>query len=257
MICRSQEAAESENPIFSYYKMINTCLDNEELDNLITCEENTSNPLQTFYPVFSPSNGFTYITRECAECNKITDGVKWQKVVRCDRKPESDYFDEIEKIVHGKSTDFDADCMLYFIPPEGFGQKVAKCEPSVVRTCNTTKLAETRDISWDLCSEFNATFRYPYQGVIVTYGNVYCWMCNTNNEKRSKLSTCAVKNSELDTRNPMYGVHLMILLDMNSNTVQDTQRMNSQCLPSEVFLRSFEVRFFPDKSNMSNSYCIA
>jgi hypothetical protein len=205
--------------------------------------EHFCNSNSTFHPVYSPSKNLTYVSKQCADCNNVTDGIDWQMTVNC--ISDSTFYDEAEKLILGKATVIN-DCILNYIPPKGLDLTFAKCEPDIIRTCNVTGAVSEQDESWALCSEFNATYIIVNAKTLtLRYANIFCWMCNTRREVNKTLDiqfACPSKALGGEESKQMTGMSLMVLYDMMEMEPQATQQANvGQCLANEVFITSLQV----------------
>jgi hypothetical protein len=212
------------------------------LNNLIQYNDSISD--SKFYPVYSPSTKQTYINEKYVHCNNVTDGIYWQLAVACES--DSALSDFTEKIIYENDLNVSNDCILKYLPPKGFDLTTSKCEPDVIRTCNVSGLVIERDKSWDLCTEFNATFIRVVELKVQRYGNVFCWLCNQVRAENktviipSMCSAAVVRGG--DEYKQLTTLSLMVILDMFDEVPTELQPENvGQCLPNEVFLTSLQV----------------
>ena len=231
----------------TYYKMVDKCHclnDNRNITGS-TCEQSDQNFV--FAPVYSKSTGKIYSNVGYAECNNDLQTIAWQRSIVCPPNVEpsmpelmnvTDVQQDVSSGGHG--------CLLYYIPPKHLNLDEAICFPNTIRKCNITRMMKTREPFWDFCEKFNATFTVQTFSDLKAYGNVYCFMCNTD------ISISNIKEMQCPKRSSGQGkefehASLTIILDYDVNRdlpYSNHGRQEGQVCPNgTVYISSFKVSF--------------
>lgn len=250
MICRNTFEIDPENdknynnlisePV-PHYWVVNKCrFTAEELGIAINERDDTT---LSFAPVFSSNTGKIYFSAFIAKCNNVSDVIPWERILSCPQNALASLSDIMDNAT-GESTV--QECISYFSPPE---TKVSfkQCYPNTIRKCNVTGQVSAENDFWPLCAMFNATFILTTSRYVQSYANVYCYLCNTDNERvlEDIISTTKCNRfNKTDHKIPhIYGTPLTIILNLGqkARTPSNIRLPEDQCGRNRYMVKSFKV----------------
>ncbi|XP_045179784.2 uncharacterized protein LOC123539283 [Mercenaria mercenaria] len=239
-----------------HYRMIDICSYSDKIarESGTKCEQNSSNVERSLSPMFSPTKGLIYINAHCAECNNVSDAVPWRRAIMCPSEAEaplSEFMDNFNGIEI--SSDYSG-CLLYYIPPPEVNLDILSCYPSVIRQCNTTGRMKRRDLSWNFCEMFNATFTIETVGHLQAYANVFCFMCNTVIDRNRIKEMQCTKQKLGSKKSPIVPyAPLSIILDLTDvkrSSISRRYYEKTHCPENSVMVASFTTICRPLKCKM-------
>ena len=216
------------------------------------CEETNSDLLEQHIPVFQNQTKEVYKNKFCAWCNFIGDDELqlWKIHLKCKSNVVFIY-KSLQTIVpelshHDK-------CNIVFEKPSNYDNP-PYCSP-LVSTCNMTgKWSKYDYFTEKACSSYSA----PFTQSKVSYRNIFCFLCNTN-ERSPQI--CSRDKETFMEKSPMITISFAAILNFNVQPIPQLQKQEvdvpETCHKDMVYDQhyvsnsSFNMHFMNHQENMS------
>ncbi|CAG5115554.1 unnamed protein product, partial [Candidula unifasciata] len=138
----------------------------------------------TIAPVSSVTNDSAqvFININCALCHDVVDTIPWNIQISCENKKNfSSLYTPREVLLMSLSQ---PDCVLAYLPPSSHAARKCYSEPAMISRCNVTGNWNKRDSFLERACH---SFLTPKVVDKIMYKNVFCFMCNHDDEPETHM----------------------------------------------------------------------
>ncbi|BFZ06833.1 hypothetical protein BsWGS_09872 [Bradybaena similaris] len=126
-----------------------------------------------------------FINKYCALCHGIVDVVPWNIQVSCEGKKKLSTLHSARDVLLMFLSQ--PDCTLAYVPPSSHVARKCYSDPAMISRCNVTGSWSKRDSFYERACH---SFLTPKTVDNIMYKNVFCYMCNHDEETQMVLTRC-------------------------------------------------------------------
>ena len=190
LVCTKPVTSQNDRYIKSYY-MVDKCLNNDTYK----CREMKSSLWGSMFPVQALSTGLIYYNENCALCNGVNDGVKWDIYETCLLNYERTHELSLKGLVNKK-------CEIEFHPRKEASIAKYLCYEVQVDRCNATGEWQEDDAAIQHACEIvqAPVIEVPHSLTQArkAYANIFCKLCN--GKQHIPTATCPTEMQESGMR---------------------------------------------------------
>ncbi|XP_048244115.1 uncharacterized protein LOC125371690 [Haliotis rufescens] len=206
-----------------WYYMIRSCADTPTPGLVQECLDQHSKDWEHQVPVEDARTGDLYRNKFCALCNNVTLFNNWDTQIKCSLYPSG--FKEAKSAEETYNIALEASiCYIKFLPTSHTVLRPCNYrEESVISSCNVTGQWEVYDKRViEACERFTHVVNGKYR-------NVFCYLCNTNDDWRYILNEYVLQPAVVDS------VGLTSLLNFRQKTLEVFEPRKNGCGRKQLY----------------------